>query len=89
MQTVTLPDDVLYDLDLRVNAGEFASRDAAAAFFIRKGLERGPRPPYPPPYPPAPWTRREPEDDRPIQVDPTDVNWARRPGEADRVSAGR
>lgn len=75
--TVALPDDVAYELDLKVNAGEFASRDDAAAFFIRRGLvaRRDPRP-LPPGPPGTPPPYRDPGDDRPIEVDPADVNWA-------------
>ena len=79
--SVTLPEDLVYDLDLRVNAGEFASRDEAAAHFIRRGLAFGaPRDPRrgPPPYPQP---RDLPDDARPIQVDPTDVTWAPREGD--------
>lgn len=75
--TVVLPEDLVYDLDMRVNAGEFASRSEAAAYFIRKGLQSGaprerlPRPPIPP-------GRQEPDDLTPISVDPADVTWAER-----------
>jgi ribosomal protein S11 len=72
-----LPPTMLQEIDNLVATGVFPSRDAAVTELVRLGLDvlktrsRSPVPPRPP-VPPG---RREPGDDRPISVDPTDVNW--------------
>lgn len=74
---VELPTPLLAEVDRLVAQGVYPTRDAAVADLVRLGLEslRGTAP-RPPPRPPVPPGRREPGDDRPISVDPTDVNWA-------------
>ena len=80
MPGIDVPDTLLREIDALVLQGAFANRDVATSELLRLGLDafraRGvPRPPGPP-RPPMPPGRREPGDDRPIQPDPTDVNWA-------------
>lgn len=73
--TVQLPEDIVLEIDRHVSAGKFGSRDEAVAYYLRRGLERGPAglPPGTPPPPGEP-----PTDDRPIAPKPWDVNWAGR-----------
>lgn len=77
-----LPSTLVEEIDDLVAQGAFPNRDVALVELLRLGLDafraRGHRRPAPPgpPIPPAPPGRRNPEDDRPIQPDPTDVNWA-------------
>lgn len=74
---VELPATLLVEIDALVASGAFASREIAVAELVRLGLDvlkARSRPPVPgrPPVPPG---VREPGDDRPISVEPTDVNW--------------
>jgi Arc/MetJ-type ribon-helix-helix transcriptional regulator len=82
MTQVELPPTLLAEVDTLVATGVFATRDAAIAELVRLGLDvfkaRTRRPPPMPPRPPVPPGHQEPGDDRPISVDPTDVNWAGR-----------
>lgn len=70
-----IPSDLLSQIDQLVQEGRFPDRETAVAEVLRLGLlalrDRAPTPPRPP-MPPG---RREPHDDRPMNVDPTDVNW--------------
>ena len=80
MADINVPETMLREVDALVAQGAFTSRDAAIQELLRLGLDafraRGvPRPPYPP-TPPVPPGRRNPDSERPIQPDPTDVNWA-------------
>lgn len=72
--TIALPEELALEIDRLVNAGEYGSRDEAAAALIRRGLAGGGRPYRPPPLP-GPTPYRDPSDDRPIDVKPWDVNW--------------
>lgn len=77
---VELPPELLAEVDSLVAQGVFPSRDDAVAALVRLGLDalrrsRAPRPGPLPPRPPVPPGRREPTDDEPISVDPSDVNW--------------
>ena len=72
-----LPPTMLQEIDSLVATGVFASREVAVVELVRLGLDvfkSRSRPPLPP-RPPAPPGRNEPGDDRPISVDPSDVNW--------------
>jgi hypothetical protein len=77
---VEVPPTLLQEIDALVAAGAFATRDAAVAELLRLGLDamRGARPRRPPfpPRPPVPPGVRDPHEDEPISVDPSDVNWA-------------
>ena len=75
---VELPPTLLAEIDALVATGAFPSRDAAVAELVRLGLDvlrARSRTPIPPGRPPVPPGRRDPTDDSPISVDPTDVNW--------------
>lgn len=81
MVDVEIPQTLLQEVDTLVAQGAFPNRGAAVHELLRLGLDafraRGvPRPPPGPPTPPLPPGRRNPDDSRPIQPDPTDVNWA-------------
>lgn len=73
---IELPVPLLREVDALVADGVFATREEAVAALVRIGLDsfrsRGSRPPPRPPVPPG---HREPDDDRPISVDPSDLKW--------------
>lgn len=74
---VQLPAQLLAEVDALVATGVFPTRDDAVAELVRLGLDAihaRKRPPLPP-RPPMPPGRNDPTDDRPISVDPSDVNW--------------
>ena len=75
---VELPPALLAEVDALVATGQYRDRESAVADLVRLGLEslraRPTRPPLPP-RPPMPPGRSDPSDDRPISVDPSDVNW--------------
>jgi len=75
---VEIPVTLLQEIDALVAAGAYATREAAVAELIRLGLDmlktRRRSPPMPP-RPPMPPGVRDPGDDTPISVDPSDVNW--------------
>lgn len=72
---IELPPAILAEVDALVAQGAYRDRATAVADLVRLGLDalrsRAPRPPLPP-RPPG---RSDPTDDRPISVDPSDVNW--------------
>lgn len=74
---IELPPTLLREVDALVATGVFATREDAVAELVRIGLDsfksRG-KPPFPP-RPPVPPGHREPDDDRPISVDPSDLKW--------------
>ena len=76
---IELPPVLLAEVDALVAAGRYRDRESAVADLVRLGLEslRAPGRPRLPPRPPVPPGRSDPSDDRPISVDPSDVNWAR------------
>lgn len=74
---IELPPTLLAEVDQLVQTGMFPSRDAAVAELLRLGLDvvkaRAQRRPLPyPSRPPVPPGVNEPDDDRPISVDPRD-----------------
>ncbi|MFA5861835.1 MAG: ribbon-helix-helix domain-containing protein [Candidatus Thermoplasmatota archaeon] len=81
MSSVILPPTLLEEVDGLVATGVFPTREAAIAELLRLGLDvlkaRRRSPPFPP-RPPTPPGVSDPNDDRPISVDPSDVNWMTR-----------
>lgn len=78
---VQLPETLMQEIDALVSTGAFPSRELAIAELVRLGLDvlkARSRPPQPgrPPMPPG---VHDPSDDRPISVNPSDVNWMERP----------
>lgn len=75
-----IPSSLLAEIDTLVREGRFQDRESAIREALRRGLDSlrrdGSGGPRTPPRPPTPPGHREPADDRPISVDPTDVNWA-------------
>lgn len=77
---IELPTTLAEEIDALVATGAFPTREAAVAELLRLGLDvlkarsRAPRVPYPP-RPPMPPGVRDPHEDEPISVDPSDVNW--------------
>lgn len=74
---IEIPPTLLAEIDSLVATGVFPDRNVAVAELCRLGLEvlkTRPAPPLPP-RPPVPPGRSDPNDDRPISVDPSDVNW--------------
>lgn len=80
---VQLPETLMQEVDALVSTGAFPSREAAVSELVRLGLEvlRTRRRPPVPGRPPMPPGVRDPSDDRPISVDPSDVNWMGRGAE--------
>lgn len=72
-----IPQTLLQEVDALVAEGVFPNREVAVNELVRLGLEayRNRRRQPVPGRPPAPPGVRDPGDDMPTQVDPTDVNW--------------
>lgn len=82
---VELPATLLAEIDALVEGGEFATREIATTEIVRLGLDawrarRTPRREPVPGRPAPPPGIRNPGDDRPIEINPTDVNWMRAAG---------
>lgn len=71
-----IPADLLTQIDALVAKGYFPDRQVAIEEVVRQGLNAVKEGlPNRPPRPPMPPGRHEPTDDRPINVNPSDVNW--------------
>ncbi|HVL48784.1 MAG TPA: hypothetical protein VM889_09530 [Candidatus Thermoplasmatota archaeon] len=73
---VPLPETLAREVRALVDAGEYPDLATAVADLVRLGLLSRERPFRPSPgRPPMPPGRRDPGDDRPIEIRPDDVNW--------------